>query len=144
MSETMKAANLYAPADVRVEPVPIPRPGPSEVLIKVKACGVCGSDISRLMETGTYHFPTIPGHEFTGTVYALGAEIDGVDIGQRVTVVPFIPCHVCDYCAIGEYQQCENYGYLGSRTDGAYAEYVVAPAENILRLPDGVSFEWER
>lgn len=141
MSETMKAANLYAPADVRVEQVPIPKPGPSEVLIKVKACGVCGSDISRLMKTGTYHFPTIPGHEFTGTAFALGAEVDGVDIGQRVTVVPFIPCHACDYCAIGEYQLCENYGYLGSRTDGAYAEYVVAPAENILSLPDGVSFE---
>ena len=62
----MKAANLYAPGDIRVEQVPIPAPKEEEALIKVKAVGVCGSDISRVMETGTYRFPTIPGHEFSG------------------------------------------------------------------------------
>ena len=64
----MKAANLYKPGEIRCEEVPIPEPGPGEVLIKVKACGVCGSDIPRVMRTGTYSFPTIPGHEFSGEV----------------------------------------------------------------------------
>jgi L-iditol 2-dehydrogenase len=137
----MKAANLYAPADIRVEQVPIPIPATGEVLIQVKGCGVCGSDISRLMETGTYSFPTIPGHEFSGIVAQLGADVSGVNVEDRVTVIPFLPCRRCAYCEIGEYQLCEDYSYLGSRTDGAYAEYVVAPATNLLPLPENVSFE---
>lgn len=141
MAKMMKAANLYAPADVRVEEVPVPVPGEGEVLIKVKAVGVCGSDISRVMETGTYTFPTIPGHEFGGLVAEAGPGVDESLIGNRVTVIPMMPCKVCNYCCIGEYQLCENYNYLGSRTDGAYAEYVKAPVANLLPLPDTVSFE---
>ncbi len=141
MAKTMKAANLYAPADIRVEQVPIPEPARGEVQIQVKACGVCGSDISRLMETGTYSFPTIPGHEFSGVVSKLGPGVETIQPGQRVTVIPFLPCRTCEYCEIGEYQLCDNYSYLGSRTNGAYAEYVVAPAANVLQLPDNVSFE---
>ena len=141
MAETMKAANLYAPADIRVEQVPVPVPSEGEVLIQVKGCGVCGSDISRLMETGTYSFPTIPGHEFSGVITQLGPGVSDVRLGERVTVIPFLPCRRCAFCEIGEYQLCENYSYLGSRTDGAYAEYVVAPATNLLPLPEGVSFE---
>jgi L-iditol 2-dehydrogenase len=136
----MKAANLYAPGDIRVEQVPIPAPKEGETLVKVKAAG-CGSDISRVMETGTYRFPTIPGHEFSGEVVELGSGAGGFSQGDRVTVIPMMPCKTCDYCRIGEYQLCENYNYLGSRTDGAYAEYVVAPVENLLRLPNNVSFE---
>jgi L-iditol 2-dehydrogenase len=142
MAKTMKAANLYAPADIRVEQVPVPVPGKGEVLVKVKAVGVCGSDISRVMETGTYRFPTIPGHEFGGEVVEAGPGVDTSLVGARVTVTPMIPCKVCDYCRIGECQLCEDYSYLGSRTDGAYAEYVKAPAENLLPLPDSVSFEF--
>ena len=137
----MKAANLYAPGDIRVEQVPIPAPKEGEALVKVKAVGVCGSDISRVMETGTYRFPTIPGHEFSGEVVGLGPGAGGFSQGDRVTVIPMMPCKTCDYCRIGEYQLCESYNYLGSRTDGAYAEYVVAPVENLLRLPEDVSFE---
>lgn len=141
MKKTMKAANLYAPGDIRTEEVPVPEPGEGQVLLKVKACGVCGSDISRVMETGTYRFPTIPGHEFAGEVVELGPGVDGVPLGQRVTVIPLMPCEICNFCRIGQYQLCENYNYLGSRTDGAFAEYVVAPAANLLPLPEGVSFE---
>ena len=141
MARMMKAANLYAPGDIRAEEVPVPEPKEGQVLIKVKACGVCGSDISRVMETGTYHYPTIPGHEFAGEVVELGPETDAALLGKRVTVIPLMPCQICDYCRIGEYQLCEDYNYLGSRTDGAFAEYVVAPAANLLPLPEGVSFE---
>ncbi|MDE0839140.1 MAG: galactitol-1-phosphate 5-dehydrogenase [Kiritimatiellae bacterium] len=141
MKKTMKAANLYAPADIRVEQVAVPEPGEGEVLIRVKAVGVCGSDVSRLMETGTYTFPTIPGHEFGGEIVGLGAGVEDVPEGARVTVIPLIPCMTCEYCLIGEYTLCREYDYLGSRCDGAYAEYVKAPAKNVLLLPDDVDFE---
>jgi L-iditol 2-dehydrogenase len=141
MSDTMKAVNLHAPGDIRVEQVAVPEPGEGEALIKVKAVGVCGSDLSRLMETGTYSFPTIPGHEFGGEVVGLGSGVGGVPEGARVTVIPLIPCMDCEYCLIGEYTLCRNYDYLGSRCDGAYAEYVKAPARNLLVLPDVVDFE---
>ena len=139
--KTMKAANLYAPGDIRIEEVPIPTPLEGEVLIKVKACGVCGSDIPRLMETGTYRYPTIPGHEFSGEVFALGEAVKEFNIGDRVTVIPLIPCGSCEFCKVGEFQLCDHYNYLGSRTNGAYAEYVVAPAANLLKLADNVPFE---
>lgn len=137
----MIAAILYAPGDIRVEQVPVPEPGPGEVLIKVKACGVCGSDLPRLMQTGTYHYPTIPGHELAGDVAAMGSEVNDVEPGLRVTAMPQIPCGSCDCCASALYHLCENYNYLGSRTNGAFAEYVVVPARNILPLPEKVSYE---
>jgi L-iditol 2-dehydrogenase len=137
----MKAANLYAPGDIRFEKVPVPQPGPGEVLIKVKACGVCGSDIPRVMQTGTYRFPTIPGHEFTGEVVSGGPGTEFITAGLRVTVVPLIPCRKCSYCANGKYHLCTDYDYLGSRTNGAFAEFVKTPAGNLLPLPDSVDFE---
>jgi L-iditol 2-dehydrogenase len=137
----MKAARLYAPGDLRVERVPIPTPAEGEALVKVKAVGVCGSDMPRVMQIGTYKFPTIPGHEFSGEIADLGSDSAAFSPGDRVTVIPMIPCKRCDYCRIGEYQLCDDYSYLGSRTDGAYAQYVVVPAENLLRLPDQVSLE---
>lgn len=138
---TMKAANLHAPGDIRCEEVPVPEPGPGEVLIKVKACGVCGSDIPRVMQTGTYRFPTIPGHEFSGEVVGGGPGTETITPGQRVTVVPLIPCRKCSYCANGKYHLCADYDYLGSRRDGAFAEFVKVPAGNLMPLPDGVDFE---
>ena len=137
----MKAANLYEPGDIRWEEVPTPQPGPGEVLIKVKACGVCGSDISRVMQSGTYHFPTIPGHEFTGEVVHGGSGTETLPAGLRVTVVPLIPCRTCSYCANGKYHLCEDYDYLGSRSNGAFAEFVKVPAANLLPLPDNVDYE---
>ncbi len=144
MPKTMKAAKLYAPGDIRVEEVPVPVPGEGWVLVKVKACGVCGSDIPRVMKTGTYRFPTIPGHEFAGEVAQLGPGVEGtkaVEEGLRVTVIPMMPCRKCDYCSIGAYQLCESYDYVGSRRDGAFAEYVQVPARNLLALPESVDFE---
>ena len=140
MSRMMKAANLYAPADIRVEQVPVREPEEGEVLIKVKAVGVCGSDISRVMETGTYRFPTIPGHEFSGEIVELGPDVGGFSHGDRVTVIPMMPCKKCDYCRIGEHQLCENYDYLGL-TDG-YLLYPhdggYVPSLRLKILRDGV------
>lgn len=141
MRNKMWAWNLYAPADLRYEEVPVPEIGPGEVLVKVRAVGVCGSDISRLMKTGTYHYPTICGHEFAGEVVAAAPDVANCRVGDRVTVIPLLPCGTCDYCRLGHYQLCEHYNYLGSRTDGAYAEYVKVWAGNVLPLPKGVPFE---
>lgn len=141
MKDKMYAWNLYAPGDLRYEEVPVPTIGPGEALVKVKAVGVCGSDIPRLMETGTYHYPTICGHEFAGEVVAVAPDVTNCRPGDRVTVIPLLPCGACDYCRLGLFQLCDHYNYLGSRTNGAYAEYVKVWAGNVLPLPPGVSYE---
>jgi L-iditol 2-dehydrogenase len=137
----MKACVLHAIGDLRFEERPKPKPDAGEALIRVAACGVCGSDIPRVFTKGTYHFPTIPGHEFSGTVEAVGDGVDTDWLDRRVAVFPLLPCKACNPCEIGAFAQCENYDYLGSRSDGAFAEYVCAPVWNLLRVPDGLSLE---
>jgi len=90
----MKAAVLHKIGDLRYEEVEIPRLKEGEALIKVKACGVCGSDIPRVMEKGTYSFPLIPGHELSGEVVKIKGTPQGFKEGDRVAVFPLIPCHL--------------------------------------------------
>ena len=137
----MRACVLHAVGDLRCEDVADPAPKAGEVLVKVRACGVCGSDIPRVFDKGTYHFPTIPGHEFAGEVAAVGPEVDRGLVGRGVAVFPLIPCKRCAMCAVGAFAQCEDYDYLGSRSDGAFAEYACVPAWNLVPIPVGVSFE---
>ncbi|MBM3190958.1 MAG: galactitol-1-phosphate 5-dehydrogenase, partial [Chloroflexi bacterium] len=134
----MRALVLHAVGDLRLEEVPRPILRAGEALVRVAAVGVCGSDVPRVYEHGTYSFPLIPGHEASGVV----EEVVGPGPrrpGERVTIKPLIPCRVCPYCQIGAYGQCVAYDYIGSRRDGAFAEYVAAPQENLVPLPDGVS-----
>jgi L-iditol 2-dehydrogenase len=107
----------------------------------VACCGVCGSDLPRIFSKGTYRLPTICGHEFAGTVAEPGPGVQGFSAGDAVAVFPLLWCGRCPACERGRYAQCENYDYLGSRRDGAFAEYVAAPAKNLLKVPDGVSME---
>jgi len=137
----MKACVLHAIGDLRLEDVPQPAPGAGEVLIRVGACGVCGSDLPRVFEKGTYRFPTIPGHEFAGEVAAVGEGVAADWVGRRVAVFPLIPCRKCPPCEIGAFALCEDYDYLGSRSDGAFAQHVCAPVWNLVAVPDGVSTE---
>jgi len=137
----MKAAVLHAPGDIRFEDVPVPEISSGEVLVRVRAAGICGSDISRVMITGTYHFPTIPGHEFAGEITRIGKEVHDIKPEDRVAVIPCIPCRKCKYCQRGDFFHCPNYNYLGSRADGGFAEYVKAPSENLVPLPEDVDFE---
>ena len=138
----MKACVLHGIADFRYEEVPTPSPRPGEVLVEVNACGVCGSDIPRVFSKGTYRFPTIPGHEFSGIVAAAGPDGTGAGlVGRPVTVFPLVPCRKCAACEAGAFAQCADYDYLGSRSDGAFAEYVRVPEWNLVPLPDGVTFE---
>ena len=137
----MKAAVLHKIGDLRYEEVEIPRLKEGEALIKVKACGVCSSDIPRVMEKGTYSFPLIPGHELSGEVVKIKGTPQGFKEGDRVAVFPLIPCHKCSYCKMGRYNLCDNYSYLGSRCNGGFAEYVKAPMENLIKIPQKVSYE---
>lgn len=138
--DSMQALVLHAVGDLRLERVPRPQLQPGEALVRVVACGVCGSDVPRVFEHGTYRFPLIPGHEFAGVVVS-APERSSAQPGARVTVKPLIPCGVCPYCATGDLAQCRSYDYAGSRRDGAFAEYIAVPVANLVRVPDGVSLE---
>ena len=137
----MKAWVLDAINDFHLKEINKPQPGKGEVLLAVKAAGICGSDIPRAYFTGTYHYPLIPGHEFAGQVVALGDGVEDKWLGKRVGVFPLIPCKECSPCRKKQYEMCQHYNYLGSRTDGGFAEYVTVPEWNLIELPDNVSFE---
>ncbi|MBT7121835.1 MAG: alcohol dehydrogenase catalytic domain-containing protein, partial [Clostridia bacterium] len=132
----MKALVLHKKGDLRLDEVEKPSPNENEVLLRVKAAGICGSDIDRVIHGGVYSFPLIPGHEFAGQVEQVGAGVDPNLVGKRAAVFPLIPCKKCPSCEIGQYAQCEDYDYIGSRRNGAFAEYVVAPAANLVLAPN--------
>ena len=136
----MKAVRMYKPGDLRVEDVPKPVPTDDEVLLKVMACGVCGSDIPRVLTYGAHIAPLTIGHEFSAEVEEVGKNIKNFKVGDRVTVPPLMPCHKCEWCEKGIYSLCEDYDYFGSRRDGAMAEYVCSPEENLMKLPDNVDY----
>ncbi len=137
----MKALVLHAVGDLRYEDIPQPELTPGSVRVRVAFCGVCGSDIPRIFVKGTYHFPTVCGHEFAGTVEAVAPGAAGFSPGDRVAVFPLLWCGQCAACADQKYVQCEDYDYYGSRRDGAFAEYVVVPPRNLMKVPAGVSLE---
>ncbi len=136
----MNAQVLYAPKDLRFEQVSDRTPLEGEVLVKVRACGICGSDIPRIFDTGAHRHPLIPGHEFSGEVVAVGEKADPALVGRRVGVFPLIPCMECPCCKKKQYEMCAHYDYLGSRRDGGFAETVCVPVWNLVPLPDSVSY----
>lgn len=137
----MKAVRMYAPRDLRVEEVKMPRCAEDECLIKVMAVGVCGSDIPRMNQYGAHVSPIICGHEFGGKIVETGKNVTKFNVGDRVTCPPLIPCGECKYCQMGEYSLCEHYDYYGSRRDGAYAQYIAVKESNLLKVKDTVSYE---
>jgi len=136
--QQMTAAVMYAPGDIRVEQVAVPAPMAGEVLLEVAACGVCGSDIPRMLRNGGYKMPIICGHEFSAHIAVLGDGVTGFEVGDLVSVPPLIPCYKCEYCLKGEFGLCEDYDYFGSRCDGAYAQYVTSPVGNLMKMPEGI------
>ncbi len=112
-----------------------------EALVKVMSTGICGSDIPRIYGGGAYFYPLVCGHEFSGVVEEVGNNADPGLNGKRVGVFPLLPCGKCDQCRNSKYELCRKYGYLGSRQDGGFAQYVAVPAWNVIELPDTASFE---
>lgn len=136
----MKAWILHDIGDFRLEDRPVPAIGAHQVLVAVEAAGICGSDIPRVYETGAHVHPLVPGHEFAGRVVEIGKGVDALWKNKRVGVFPLIPCGVCAPCRKKRYEMCRNYGYLGSRTDGGFAEYAAVPQWNLIELPESVTY----
>lgn len=139
--KNMKAAVLHGKNDLRYEDYPTPQPGKGEVLVRVKAAGICGSDIPRVLGDGAHFYPIILGHEFSGEVAAIGSGVQSVSEGDRVAAVPLIPCFSCSDCQMGNYSQCGHYSFIGSRVQGGFADYVVLPEKNVVRFDKSVSYE---
>ncbi len=137
----MKAWVLHNINDLRYESVDKPQLSDQEVLVAVKAAGICGSDIPRIYQTGAHRHPLILGHEFSGVVEKIGAGVEPFWEGKRVGIFPLIPCGSCLPCSRQQYEMCRSYSYLGSRRDGGFAQYAVVPKENLISLPDGVTYE---
>lgn len=136
----MKAYVLHSINDLRYDEVNMPDCPKGWAVIKVKAAGICSSDIARVFTKGTYHYPTIPGHEFSGVVEIVGDEKDSCFIGKHVGIFPLIPCRECPQCFEKHYEMCARYDYVGSRRDGGFAEYVAVPVWNLILLSDNISF----
>ncbi|WP_063037614.1 zinc-dependent alcohol dehydrogenase family protein [Nocardia pseudovaccinii] len=136
----MRAVVIETPGKVAVQNVPDPTPEPGEVVVRVDAVGICGTDVH--IADGEFPptpYPIVPGHEFAGAVVALGSGVGGVRIGDSVAVDPSLFCGACHYCAIGRGNLCERWGAIGDTVDGAMAEYVAVPAANCYRLPETLS-----
>ncbi|HEU0335182.1 MAG TPA: alcohol dehydrogenase catalytic domain-containing protein [Gaiellaceae bacterium] len=141
----MKAVVIEQPLDVRYVDVQTPEPGREDVLVRSRVAGVCRTDLEiaagQLTDPRWVRFPVVPGHEWSGTVTAVGDDVAAVRPGDRVVCEGMIPCNRCRRCKAGETQICENYDQLGFTRGGGYGEYVVVPQHVVHRLPDGVSFE---
>lgn len=143
MTDTMRAERFYADTKtVVVEDVPIPEPGPGEVLVKVAFCGICHSDLSLINGTFPAQRPVvIQGHEASGTIAAMGPGVTGWSIGDRVIVAAGRPCEQCPNCRRGEGGGCLRMQIMAFAYDGAWAEYTVALAAGLTRVPDNVPLE---
>jgi len=144
----MRAVVIDAPGRIRVDNVPDPTPRPNEVLVRVDACGICGTDLHIIDgESPLARYPVIPGHEFAGEVVALGYDIAqsngngeaNITVGSRVAIDPNLYCGHCDLCRTGHENLCLNYAALGVTTNGGIAQYVAVPRASAYLLPNGIS-----
>lgn len=149
MAETMKAQVFYEPEKMDLEEVPIPKPKDDEVLVRVKACGICGSDVAYYfgassLETESGKGPLILGHEYSAEVTEVGAIPKKLGLfkpGDRVTLDPVQYCNACKVCKQGYVNLCENKTVLGVSTNGGFAEYSVSHFTGVHKIADSVSFE---
>jgi len=147
MASMMKAAVLKKPEELSVEEILIPSPADNELLIKVRACAICGTDI-KVLHHGHKHiiFPRITGHELSGTVTASGKNVKEFKENDNVAVAPAIPCGRCYYCRKGYQSMCDNLKAIGYHYNGGFAEYMIVPEDAVRngcvnKIPEGVSFE---
>ena len=143
----MRAVVIDAPGRIRVDNVPDPTPRPNEVLVRVGACGICGTDLHIIDgDSPLARYPIIPGHEFAGEVVAVGSDVaqrygkENITVGSRIAVEPNLYCGYCDSCRTGHENLCLNYAALGVTTNGAVAQYVTVPVAKAYALPDNISF----
>ncbi len=145
-AETMKAVYLVEKGKFATREVPVPRPAAHEVLVAVRSCGVCGSDIHFYQKGRIGDFvvkePLVLGHEAAGEVVETGQEVRSLRLGDRVAMEPGIPCRRCDYCLSGRYNLCRDVVFLSAPPhDGFFQEYVTVPEDFAYVLPENVSME---
>ena len=143
----MKVLRFYAPGDVRVEDAPVPEITADEVLIRVRNCSTCGTDV-KIFHNGHQNItpPRVMGHEVAGEVSEVGANVSGWAVGDRVQVIAAVPCGECYECRKGWMAVCENQTSIGYQYDGGFAEYMVVPqavlkVDGLNRIPEGVGFD---
>lgn len=146
---TMAAQVFYEPEKMELESVNVPAPGPDQILVRVKACGICGSDVAYYygqssLETPTGKGPLILGHEFTGEVAEVGAIPEKLGLfqkGDRVVIDPVQYCNACEICKRGMPNLCEKKQVLGVSSNGAFAEYCVSHYTGVHKIPANVTYE---
>jgi propanol-preferring alcohol dehydrogenase len=144
MQDKMRAARFYKVGEpLKIEKIPIPELDPEDVLVDVKACGICGSDIHIVYEgvTPTAYSPITLGHEPSGVIASIGSEVKGWKVGERVTINPFLTCGKCINCISGNSQICLSRRVVGIHAEGGLAEFLKVPAKNLIRLPENVLFD---
>jgi len=128
----MKAAVLYGNKDLRYDDYPDPIVEEGMVLVRVRATGICGSDVPRVLHNGAHFYPIVLGHEFAGDI---------VETGETVSVAPLIPCFDCEKCLTGDYALCRKYSFIGSRQQGGFAEYVAVPKRCAVKYDPVIPYE---
>lgn len=137
----MKAAVLLGNENIQYIDIAEPKTLPGTVKVKVAICGICGSDVPRVLYNGAHSYPIVLGHEFSGTIYEVGEGVKGIKIGDHVAVAPLVPCNECSDCRQGNFSLCSHYSFIGSRQQGAFADYVVVPAENAVVIDPSIPFD---
>lgn len=139
----MKAACYYDIGDIRCEEMERPRIGRGEILIRVRVCGLCGTDVSKMRERSV-PVPAVLGHEVAGDIAELGEGVEEFEVGERIVVTHHVPCFVCNYCRHGNYSQCESFKRMNI-IPGGFAEYIrVLPPgveKSTFKIPDNLSYE---
>ena len=137
----MRAGVLFENEDIRCANYEEPQIRPGCVKVKVKATGICGSDVPRVLKNGAHFYPVVLGHEFSGIVVEIGEGVKSIKEGDRVSGAPLLPCMKCSDCQNGNYSLCRYYSFIGSREQGSFGEYVVMPEINAVKFDESIPFE---
>jgi 2-desacetyl-2-hydroxyethyl bacteriochlorophyllide A dehydrogenase len=134
----MRALRAVAPGEVRLDEVARPEPGPEDVLVRIRACGICGTDLH--WWHGAFPVPPVcPGHEIAGEVAAVGRAVRTLKEGDAVALEGIVSCNACSSCASGAYHLCAGLGFVGITLAGGFADYIAVPARHCFRTPRGIS-----
>lgn len=136
----MKAAVLYGNEDIRYTEWEEPQVKPGTVKVRVRATGICGSDVPRVLHNGAHFYPIVLGHEFAGDVVEVGEGVTTLQVGDTVTGAPLLPCMQCPDCQMGNYSLCKHYSFIGSREQGSFADYVVIPEANAVQYDPSIPY----